>query len=397
MTRHHETEIKLNDEVTLTRRVLQCVAVCCSVLFHGVSLFSETDFRPVCLALPPPCFIQGVLIGSAHIQLSLGFLGLWYLRKSQLRKNALLSIKVQPPDSGRVCCSEMQCDAVCCSVLQCVAVADVCCGMFANPNSATTPNPLFRCSHPTQVGCVTVCCSVLQCVAVADVCCGMFANPNSATTPNPLFRCSHPTQVGCVAVCCSVLQWLRCAVLFLQIPTPQKCHILINAIFSMKVQPPACGRVPLLDSHACPRALHHSVSSFHSVSVSLCLIISFYLDITVCRHFILSSTSQCLVISFCLCITVSRHFILWNDETLWCRALGHAWLCITVSHPFILSRYHCVSSFQYVSSFHSISISLCLIMSFYLYTTVSSHFSMSPCHNLSSLHDVSFSYVSNVS
>ena len=321
MTRHHETEIKLNDEVTLTRRVLQCVAVCCSVLFHGVSLFSETDFRPVCLALPPPCFIQGVLIGSAHIQLSLGFLGLWYLRKSQLRKNALLSIKVQPPDSGRVCCSEMQCDAVCCSVLQCVAVADVCCGMFANPNSATTPNPLFR--------------------------------------------CSHPTQVGCVAVCCSVLQWLRCAVLFLQIPTPQKCHILINAIFSMKVQPPACGRVPLLDSHACPRALHHSVSSFHSVSVSLCLIISFYLDITVCRHFILSSTSQCLVISFCLCITVSRHFILWNDETLWCRALGHAWLCITVSHPFILSRYHCVSSFQYVSSFHSITMSHHVILSLY--------------------------------
>ena len=34
----------------------------------------------------------GVLIASAHIQLSLGFLGLWYLRQSQLRKNGLLSI-----------------------------------------------------------------------------------------------------------------------------------------------------------------------------------------------------------------------------------------------------------------------------------------------------------------
>jgi hypothetical protein len=42
---------------------------------------------------------QRVMIASAHIQMSLGFLGLWYLRQSQLRKNGLLSIKAAPAPS----------------------------------------------------------------------------------------------------------------------------------------------------------------------------------------------------------------------------------------------------------------------------------------------------------
>jgi hypothetical protein len=38
-----------------------------------------------------------VLLASSHVQLALGFLGLWYLRESQLRKNSMLAIRVRQP------------------------------------------------------------------------------------------------------------------------------------------------------------------------------------------------------------------------------------------------------------------------------------------------------------
>ena len=41
--------------------------------------------------------VQGVLLASSHVQLALGFLGLWYLRESQLRKNSMLAIRVRQP------------------------------------------------------------------------------------------------------------------------------------------------------------------------------------------------------------------------------------------------------------------------------------------------------------
>ena len=60
-----------------------------------------------------------------------------------------------------VCCSVLQCVAVCCSVLQCVAV------ILRNVNYFSqffSMKHILMCCSVLQ--CVAVCCSVLQCVAV---------------------------------------------------------------------------------------------------------------------------------------------------------------------------------------------------------------------------------------
>ena len=97
--------------------VLQCVAVCCSILLQCVT---------VCCSV-----LQCVAVCCSVLQVSMAIIRL-------------------------LCCSVLQCVAVCYSVLQCVAV---------------------RCS---VLQCVAVCCSVLQCVAVCcsvlecvGVCCSV--------------------------------------------------------------------------------------------------------------------------------------------------------------------------------------------------------------------------------
>jgi len=107
---------------TVHCNVLQCIAVCCGVLQCDVMCCS------VCCSV-----LQCVAVCCGVLQCDV------------------------------MCCSVLQCVAVCCSVLQCVAV---CC--------------VAVCCRVLQ--CVAVCCSVLQCVAV---CCSV---------------------LQCVAVCCSVLQ-----------------------------------------------------------------------------------------------------------------------------------------------------------------------------------------------
>jgi len=99
--------------------VLQCVAVCCSVL-----QWSE------CFLVLPIWAIASYVSGRFHVS------------------ESFLCVAVCCSVLQRVgaCCSVLQRAATCCSVLQCVVV---CCSVLQ---------------------CVAVCCSVLQCVAV---CCSV--------------------------------------------------------------------------------------------------------------------------------------------------------------------------------------------------------------------------------
>ena len=100
--------------------MLQCVAVCCSVLH--------------CVAVQRVCPVYESICGS-------------YAR-------------------SLVCCSMLQCVVVCFSVLQCVAVQRVCPILFVT--RLLDLWCLEVCCSMSKF--VTVCCSVLQCVAVQRVC-----------------------------------------------------------------------------------------------------------------------------------------------------------------------------------------------------------------------------------
>ena len=76
------------------------------------------------------------------------------------------------------CCSVLQCVAVCCSVLQCVAV---CCSVLESESIMPQINASARRLLST---CVAVCCRVLQCVAV------------------------YCSVLQCVAVCCRAKAFL---------------------------------------------------------------------------------------------------------------------------------------------------------------------------------------------
>ena len=70
--------------------------------------------------------------------------------------------------SAAVCCSALQCAAVCCSVLQCVAVR--CSVLQCTFRHCSTVYPPLHLLYTS----VAVCCSVLQCVAV---CCSTVYPP----------------------------------------------------------------------------------------------------------------------------------------------------------------------------------------------------------------------------
>jgi len=110
--------------------VLQCAVVCCSVLQCVAVCCSAWGTRTYCIC---SYCRQGCHCGSC-------------------------SWRYFPCDSI-VCCSVLQCVAVCCSVLQCVAVLE------AQDLIASAPTA----TKAVQGDCA-VCCSVLQCVAV---CCSV--------------------------------------------------------------------------------------------------------------------------------------------------------------------------------------------------------------------------------
>jgi len=163
-----------SDAQQVTRCVLQCVAVCCSVLQRGAAWCSV---------------LQCVQCGCEFLHCSLA-----------------------PNRSLTVCCSVFQRVAVCCSVLQC-GCEFVCCSLTPN-RSLTVCFSVLQCVAVccSVLQCVAVCCSVLQCVAVwLRVRCSVDASPCIA-----LWR--PACHLLCVTGCCSVLQFVevfteRCSVL----------------------------------------------------------------------------------------------------------------------------------------------------------------------------------------
>ena len=141
--------------------MLQCVAVCCSVLQCVTKQSTTTRHtRPV----------TNLKSSVTH-------------QKSVLQCVAVWCSVLQ---CVAVCCSVLQCVVVYCNVLQCVAV---CCSVLQS---------VAECCSVLQ--CAAVCCSVLRCVAV---CCSV---------------------LQCVAVCCSVLQVNAQAKVLAQSPPTLVCY-----------------------------------------------------------------------------------------------------------------------------------------------------------------------------
>ena len=143
-------------------RVVQCIAVSCSVL-QCVAVFLHC-VAVCCSMLQRVPLCRNVL---QCVALSYSVM--------QFVANVLQYVAV--------CCSELQCMAVCCSVLQCVAV----------------------CYSVLQ--CAAVCCSVLQCVAVccrADLRKGL-PNPGQTSEEVCRTRCRADLRRGLAIQ--RVLQW----------------------------------------------------------------------------------------------------------------------------------------------------------------------------------------------
>ena len=129
--------------------VLQCVAVCCSVLVCVALCFVEVQCGAACCSVVQ--YVSYTACSSHHMILSPSL-----------------------PLTLQVCCSVLQCVAVCCSVLQCVAV---CCS-----SAHTFKRDLHsysRCGccdagriihHHVLCVCVCVCVYVCVCVCVCVVC-----------------------------------------------------------------------------------------------------------------------------------------------------------------------------------------------------------------------------------
>ena len=194
--------------------MLQCVAVCCSVLqcvavcrrnANGVGVAAVAHENELCNTYVLQCVVVCCSVFVLLLQL------LQFTKLSHL---------------PRVCYSVLQCVAVCCSVLQCVAVCSVlqCIAMCYSVYEEIQQLLLFLLLH-TKIShfplCVAVCCSVLQCGAVCcsvlqcvAVCCSVLqCVPGNATgfaaavaaVAHKNALC-HTCMLQSVAVCCSVLQ-----------------------------------------------------------------------------------------------------------------------------------------------------------------------------------------------
>jgi len=138
--------------------VLQCVAVCCSVLQCDAvrcMCHSKLQCVAVCCSM-----LQWVAVCYSVL---LQYVAMSYVRCVLLQSNAGC-IAIHMLQCVTVCYSVLQCVTVCCSVLQCVAV---CCSVLQ---------------------CIAVYSNLLQCVAV---CCIV-----SKYTPHPAALPSHPSPLS---------------------------------------------------------------------------------------------------------------------------------------------------------------------------------------------------------
>jgi len=171
--------------VAVSYGVMQCVAVCCSVLqsMWRPSRMKHSSVLQCVLQCVLQDLLQCVAVCCSVLQCVVIYLA---PLSHEIQQCVAVCCKVcyrvcctvycSVLQSVAVCCSVMQYFAVCCSVLQCVAV---CCSVLQ---------------------CVAVCCSMLMCVAVClsvlhcvAVCCNVLQCA--------VVRCS---VLQCVAVCCSV-------------------------------------------------------------------------------------------------------------------------------------------------------------------------------------------------
>ena len=122
--------------------MLQCVAVCCSILqcvpFGRLHTFGRLHIKKR-LCILAPCTQTAASLFSDFLHTHRGISANFGASARPINHMAVL-----------VCCSVLQCVAVCCSVLQCVAV---CCSALQCV--------IVYCS---VLQCCAECCSVLQCV-----------------------------------------------------------------------------------------------------------------------------------------------------------------------------------------------------------------------------------------
>ena len=134
--------------------MLQCAAVCCSVLqkvslvtfFHKCVAVCCTIFLAVCCSVLQNIFLETSFpnelepycLSKKNVQ----FIFVKQTMYCNTRNKLFMVPSFLDSPHETVCCSVLQCVALCCSVVQCGAV---CCSMLQ---------------------CVAVCCSVLQYVAV---------------------------------------------------------------------------------------------------------------------------------------------------------------------------------------------------------------------------------------
>jgi len=128
--------------------VLQCVAVCCSVL-QSLHIGITALHRKKRSEMRINAWRRSTRVTNEISQKTACSLQSWLLRifvsiilRVATAQENMFTNRTSPLLRVAVCCSVLQCVVVCCSVLQCVAV---CCSVLQ---------------------CAAVCCRVLQCVAV---------------------------------------------------------------------------------------------------------------------------------------------------------------------------------------------------------------------------------------
>jgi len=189
---------------TLSTLLIQCVAVCCSVL-------QCVAYVAVCCSV-----LQRVAVYCSFDECNAS--------AAAASSSSFNIINI----SDTMCCSVLQCIAVCCSMLQYVAalrlptlstlLIHVCVGVYGCDVRLYLCVCVCVCTASTAAA-SSLCCSVLQYVAVRcifDVCnestaAASFLSSDSINIPDTV-RCG---MLQCVAVCCSVLQCIvvRCSVL----------------------------------------------------------------------------------------------------------------------------------------------------------------------------------------
>jgi len=148
--------------------MLQCVAVCCSVLqCVAVRCSALQVLRCVAVRLQINLFTESYQTRGKSIRYISGMLQCVAVCCSVSRHKFM--DRVIPDPKRKASDTLAVCVAVCCSVLQCVAGVAVCCSASRHKMiDRVLPDPKREASDTLAcvLQCVAVCCSVLQCVAV---------------------------------------------------------------------------------------------------------------------------------------------------------------------------------------------------------------------------------------